>query len=227
MRRTRPIAVFDIDGTIFRSSLLIELNALLVKQGIFAESARDDVTRVREAWLDRKGSYTKYINTIVTLYGRDIKGKKVSDIRRVSRRVLREQKHRVYVFTRDLIKKLRKTHTLIVVSYSPIEAVEAFNDYYRFDIVSGLVYPHAEGIYTGTVTLGQAPDKKKTLQEIIAKHGFSLKNSVGVGDSESDIAFLELVDRPIAFNPNKLLYIHARKKHWEIAVERKDVIYVV
>lgn len=225
MRRTRPIAVFDIDGTIFRSSLLIELNALLVKRGIFSESARDAVARVREAWLDRKGSYTEYINTIVGLYGRDVKGKKVADIRRVSREVIREQKHRVYVFTRDLIKKLRKTHTFIIVSYSPVEAVEAFNEYYRFDVVSGLIYPHRNGIYTGTVALGEAPDKKKTLQGIIDEHGFSLKGSVGVGDSESDIAFLELVDRPIAFNPNKLLYSHARKKHWKIVVERKDVVY--
>jgi phosphoserine phosphatase len=36
---------------------------------------------------------------------------------------------------------------------------------------------------------------------------------------------LELVERPIAFNPNKKLCAHAKKKGWEIVVERKDVIY--
>ncbi|MBI4091063.1 MAG: hypothetical protein HY422_03490, partial [Candidatus Komeilibacteria bacterium] len=99
------------------------------------------------------------------------------------------------------------------------------NVYYTFDVVSGVTYPHHHGVYTGTVGLGEAPDKKEVLRNILKMHGFSLKGSVGVGDSESDIAFLEMVDRPIAFNPNKVLYNHARKKHWEIVVERKDVVY--
>lgn len=227
MRQRRPIAVFDIDGTIFRSSLLIELNAHLVHRGVFPESARTTVERVRAAWLNRMGSYTDYIDRIVQLYAGDIKGKKVADIRRISREVIGEQKHRVYVFTRELIKKLRSTHTLIIISYSPIEAVEAFNRYYTFDVVSGVVYPNAKGIYTGAVALGEAPNKKETLQRIIAEQSFSLQGSVGVGDSETDIAFLEMVDRPIAFNPNKKLYDHARRKQWEIVVERKDVIYTV
>ncbi|MEK7584391.1 MAG: HAD-IB family hydrolase, partial [Patescibacteria group bacterium] len=206
--KKRPIAIFDIDGTIFRSSLLIELNALLVKHGIFPQAAHEEVAQVREAWLDRKGSYVDYINTIVGLYGRDIRNAHVSDVRRISRLMINEQKHRVYVFTRELIKKLRKTHTLIVISYSPSEVVEAFNHFYHFDIVSGLSYPNARGRYTGTVHVGEAPDKKATLTGLIAKHNLSLKNSIGIGDSESDIAFLELVRHPIAFNPNKKLYAH-------------------
>ncbi|OGY91447.1 MAG: hypothetical protein A3B31_02050 [Candidatus Komeilibacteria bacterium RIFCSPLOWO2_01_FULL_53_11] len=225
--KQRPIAVFDIDGTIFRSSLLIELNALLVKHEIFPQAARGEVERVREAWLNRKGSYIDYINTIVSLYGRDIRNARVSDVRRISRLMISEQKHRVYVFTRELIKKLRKTHTLIVISYSPSEVVEAFNRFYHFDIVSGLKYPNARGRYTGTINVGDAPDKKTTLLGLIQKYDLSLKNSVGVGDSESDIAFLEMVEHPIAFNPNKKLYEYARRKQWEIVVERKDVIYTV
>ena len=225
MNRKKPIAVFDIDGTIFRSSLLIQLNDALVKQGVFPESARDSVLGAREAWLDRAGSYDNYINTIVQLYARDVKGTRVADIRRVSRIVISEQKHRVYVFTRELVKKLRRTHALITISYSPIEAVEAFNAFYKFDVVSGVVYPNSGGRYTGTVALGEAPDKKRTLTRIIDEYGFSLKGSVGIGDSESDIAFLQMVERPIAFNPNKILYRHAVRKKWEIVVERKDVIY--
>jgi phosphoserine phosphatase len=36
---------------------------------------------------------------------------------------------------------------------------------------------------------------------------------------------LEAVENPIAFNPNQTLYNHAKKRGWEIVVERKDVIY--
>ncbi|MFH1671614.1 MAG: HAD-IB family hydrolase, partial [Candidatus Portnoybacteria bacterium] len=54
-----------------------------------------------------------------------------------------------------------------------------------------------------------------------------LTDSVGVGDSESDIAFLELVKKPICFNPNSRLYHHAKSAKWKIVVERKDVIYTL
>ena len=57
------------------------------------------------------------------------------------------------------------------------------------------------------------------------KHGFSLKGSVGVGDSESDVPFLELVAKPICFNPSSKLYRHAKRNTWNVVVERKDVIY--
>jgi phosphoserine phosphatase len=48
-----------------------------------------------------------------------------------------------------------------------------------------------------------------------------------VGDTEGDVAFLELVTEPIAFNPNKELYRHAKRMGWKVVVERKDVIYEI
>jgi phosphoserine phosphatase len=50
---------------------------------------------------------------------------------------------------------------------------------------------------------------------------------VGVGDTESDIPFLKLVDRPICFNPNRKLYAAAKRHGWKVVVERKDVIYKI
>jgi phosphoserine phosphatase len=48
---------------------------------------------------------------------------------------------------------------------------------------------------------------------------------VGMGDTLSDVGFLEMVRNPIAFNPNRSLLDVARQRHWPIVVERKDVIY--
>ena len=41
----------------------------------------------------------------------------------------------------------------------------------------------------------------------------------------SDVPFLELVARPICFNPSSKLYRHAKRNKWNVVVERKDVIY--
>jgi len=68
-------------------------------------------------------------------------------------------------------------------------------------------------------------DKAKILKRAVEKENLTLKGSVGVGDTESDIAFLKMVEKPICFNPNKKLYIRAKRSGWQIIVERKDVIY--
>jgi phosphoserine phosphatase len=55
----------------------------------------------------------------------------------------------------------------------------------------------------------------------------TLKKSIGVGDSEGDYAFLELVETAICFNPTMLLYRHAKRNTWKVIVERKNVIYEI
>ena len=59
----------------------------------------------------------------------------------------------------------------------------------------------------------------------MTKHGASWHDSIAVGDSPSDIAMLELVEKPIAFNPTGDLYELALEKKWPIIVERKNVVY--
>ena len=68
-------------------------------------------------------------------------------------------------------------------------------------------------------------DKAKVLQRAVAKEGLTLKDSYGVGDTESDIPLLKLVEHPVCFNPNQKLYTYAKHAGWPIVVERKDVVY--
>ena len=83
-------------------------------------------------------------------------------------------------------------------------------------------------LFTGRVLhIDTMYDKASILIRAIEKENLTLKGSVGVGDTESDIAFLEMVDRPICFNPNQKLFAAARKRGWKVVVERKDVTYTI
>jgi phosphoserine phosphatase len=66
--------------------------------------------------------------------------------------------------------------------------------------------------------------KKELILRYVKNHNLSLKKSIGIGDTESDIGFLELVDYPIAFNPNTVLAERARKRNWSVVIERKDLV---
>jgi phosphoserine phosphatase len=70
-------------------------------------------------------------------------------------------------------------------------------------------------------------NKANVLRRAVEKENLTLKDSVGVGDTESDYSFLEMVENPICFNPNSKLLRHAKRNDWRVVVERKDVIYEI
>lgn len=226
----RKVAVFDIDGTIFRSSLLIELVESLIAAGIFPEKVRRDYVRAHRAWLDRQDSYEKYIWAVVVAFEKNIKGVGEADFLRVVRQVARLEEQRVYRFTRDLVRDLKKRdYFLLAISHSPKYIVDDFARQWGFDKVYGrLLELDRRKKFTGAGFFTELiSDKAKILARAVAKENLTLRGSVGVGDTESDINFLARVARPICFNPNQALYREARKRGWPVVVERKDVIYKI
>lgn len=230
LNRKRRVAFFDIDGTIFRSSLLIEITEELVHEGIFPQSVSQAYARAYKRWLDRKGPYEEYIGAVIRAYERAIRGVSHDRVATVARRVVAFRQNRVYRFTRDLVRDLRRRgYFLVAISKSPRETVSEFCTKLGFNKIYGMIYGiDAAGRFTGRKEFWDLiSDKAKILRRAVERNDLTLRGSIGVGDTESDIRFLELVDRPICFNPNRRLYDCARRRGWEIAIERKDVIHHV
>jgi phosphoserine phosphatase len=119
---------------------------------------------------------------------------------------------------------------LVAISGSPSYMVSKFAKVLGFYEDFGSVYESGNNIFTGKVLnkeifLDKAFVLKKFLRE--RKLQADWANSLAVGDTETDVAMLELVGRPVAFNPNTSLAVQAKDKGWEIVVERKDVVYGV
>lgn len=230
MVRKRKVAIFDVDGTIFRSSLFIELTEALINAGIFPKKIRKLYTEEHLLWLDRKGSYEDYIMAMVFAYEKYLPGVSVADFNRVAYQVVKTHKNRVYRYTRDLIAELKsKNYFLLAISQSPKSILDLFCDELGFDLVYGRKYEiDSKKEFTGKVLhLDIIANKSVVLNRAIENHHLTLKASIGVGDTEGDISMLSLVDHQICFNPNKKLFDHAKKKGWKIIVERKDVIYPI
>lgn len=223
----RKIAVFDIDGTIFRKNLAFELVDELVWMRIFRREVRDTLVDLYTRWLDHKGTYEDYRKALVGLYAENLKGCRKQDIEKASREVVPFYQFRTYIFANDLIAKLRKeNYNIIAVSGSPIEIVEEYNKYLNFDAVFGSIYETDEnGIYTGKALFEPTIHKGHVVRQYVAENNLIFDDSYGVGDTESDAKFLEIVANPIAFNPNSNLRKIAQEKGWRIVVEKKDVIY--
>ena len=68
----KKVAIFDIDGTIFRSSLLIEVTDALIAEGLFSESIKKVYAESYRNWHNRKDSYEKYIGDVVKAFDKNI-----------------------------------------------------------------------------------------------------------------------------------------------------------
>jgi HAD superfamily phosphoserine phosphatase-like hydrolase len=222
-----PLAVFDVDGTLFRRGLLPALTRRLVDEGVFSERVREELSRDYYAWVERRGSYETYDELVMELFLRELEGVSVAELRRCATVEVEAHGRRLHMYTRDVTRRLKQAgYQLIAISGSPQEILDLFLEPLLFDRSWGTVLAQdAQERYTGKVLQDPFKNKRRVLEEFLEDAGVGLEGSVGVGDTLSDVGFLELVHTPIAFNPNRALFEVARQGGWPIVVERKDVIY--
>lgn len=226
--KQRKVAIFDIDGTIFRSSLLIELVEALIADGLFPISAKKNYEREYKKWLDRDDTYEKYIMAVVNTFIKHIKGVAYKSFLNTGKGMVESKKNMVYRYTRDLIKDLKKRgYFLLAISQSPKGILDPFCKELGFDKVYGRMYELGpQDCFTGRVTDEHLiANKANIVKRAIEKENLTLKGSFAVGDTDDDISMLELASNPICFNPNQKLYRYAKLNKWKVVIERKDVIY--
>ncbi len=224
----KKVAVFDIDGTVFRSSVLVELVEELIRRGVFPSKAHAQYERAYLSWLNREGEYQEYIEAVVKTFERYIRGVPYGVLADVGKEVTEERGKRLYRFTRDFLKELKKKgYFLLAISQSPKLVLDPLCKKLGFDKTYGRIYEIGpEDTFTGGIAdLHLIANKANIVKRAVLKEKLTLKGSIGVGDTEGDIPMLDLVERPMCFNPNKKLYAYARRMGWEVIVERKDVIY--
>lgn len=224
----QKVAFFDIDGTVFRSSLLIELVEKLIDEGVFQKEARDAYLDEYRRWRDREGTYASYIGAVVTTFMHHIKGVHYGELADIGKVVVASESKQVYRYTRDLIGSLKKDNYFIVaISQSPKTILDEFCRAYGFDKVYGRIYEIGpQDRFTGEmVDVHLVENKASIVARVLEKENVTAEGSIGVGDTEGDISLLESIETPICFNPNSVLYAQAKRMGWKVVVERKDVIY--
>lgn len=224
---TKRFAVFDIDGTLLRWQMTHAIFDQLGREGHLDPKEYDQMRRARLEWKKRKRpeGFREYEDVLLNIVHDSITNIDVTAFHQAVEANFREYKDQAYRYTRDLIGKLkRQGYVLLAISGSPIEMIARIADYYGFDDFVGSEHKHVNGHFTGEIVVA-ATSKSKILEQMVAKHNLDYKDSVGVGDGETDIGMLDMVEGAIAFNPSKKLFRHAKSKGWKIVIERKNMVY--
>ena len=122
MSNKNKIAIFDIDGTIFRKNLHFELINELVWMKVFPSNARKKLINLYTSWLEHQGTYESYRVALVGLYEEHIKGRSKEDVEKASQIVVPFHKNRTYVFAEELIEYIRENSPVIAALDNRISA---------------------------------------------------------------------------------------------------------
>ncbi|MDB5169447.1 MAG: HAD-superfamily subfamily hydrolase [Candidatus Saccharibacteria bacterium] len=223
----RPFAAFDIDGTIIRWQLYHAIGDALARAGHIEPEAFSSVKAARMDWKRRTGNdgFAAYEHRLVEVFDNAMRGLSVSEFEAATEVVFEEYKDQVYTYTRDLIRDLQsKGYLLFAISGSPSVIVQKFAAHYGFDDFAATNYEVNGGVFTGIKDLSVGK-KPQLLAALIGSYEAATAGSIAVGDSEGDIDMLAMTEQPIAFNPTRGLYEHARANGWQIVLERKNVVY--
>ena len=220
-------AVFDIDGTLIRWQLFHTVVNRLAKAGCLGSEASKIIKQDMMTWKTRQNNdaFHDYEHQLVKIYHQQLTNIKLTIFDKIIDEVFEEYKDQTYIYTKNLAKALKdEGYKLFIVSGSQVELVIKIARYYGFDDYVGMEYQRGEKNFTGKI-ITNSIDKELALKNLITKHNVITKGSLAIGDTKSDIPMLRLVDQPIAFNPNQILYDEAIKNSWQIVVERKNVTY--
>jgi phosphoserine phosphatase len=225
----KQFAVFDIDGTIARTSLLQQLVRVLVSRGKIDIGPAEQIENLLHDFRQRiaDDNFGEYMKKAVDIMFQSMpRGLTLEEYDEIIDVVVKMSLTHTYVYTRQLIQTLKRSNFfLISISGSELRAVSTFSKALGFDAWVGQVQYQNDGKKLNGEVKALGQPKDKILQTIITKFGLETRGSMAVGDTSTDVSVLNMVESPICFNPNQELFKVAREKGWMVVLERKDMVY--
>ena len=227
-------AFFDIDGTIFRNSLMIEhFQKLISFEVIDPEVWYTKVKKVFDEWEKRYGDFEEYLELLAGVYLEELKGVDKAFIEFIADHVIKINGDMIYKYSRNQIAWHKEQgHKVFFISGSPDFLVSRMAEKYGVTEYRGTLYKVDESNkFTGEIVrMWDSESKQKELNELITKYDVDLEGSFAYGDTTGDFSMLKLMGNPVAINPNKELLLAIRAdaellKKATVIVERKNVIY--
>lgn len=227
-------AFFDVDGTLYRDSLMVEHFKRLIKYEVIDPSIWHNVAKKTfHDWDKRQGNYEDYLLDVAEIYLTSMKGQNKHHIEFITNQVINIKGDRVYRFTRDRIEWHKKQgHKVIFISGSPDYLVSKMAEKHGVTDYRGTKYHVDENNhFTGEILqMWDSDNKHQAILEFMDKYDIDLDQSYSYGDTNGDFSMLKMVGNPIAINPAKELVMNIKgdkelREKISIIIERKDVIY--
>ncbi|WP_459195497.1 HAD family hydrolase [Wukongibacter baidiensis] len=227
-------AFLDIDGTLYRNSLMIEHFKKLLKYEVVDPALwHSHVKHTYYDWQKRRGNFDDYLLELAQIYIDSLKGLNKNDLEFISNQVIDLKGDKVYRYTRSRIAWHKaQNHKVFFISGSPAYLVKKMAEKYEVtDFMATKYKVDEQNNFTGEIVqMWDSESKHKAIMEFVDTYDLDLDKSYSYGDTNGDFSMLKMIGHPIAINPAKELLKNIKAddellKKITIIVERKDVIY--
>ena len=212
-----PLALFDLDNTLLTNDSDYLWGQFLVDRGIvdpaaYAEKNRLFLEDYEQGTLDID-RYLKFSLQPLSLHSMEQLNKWRKDyIDLIIRPIIAKQ-------SLDLIEKHQaREDTLMIISATNLFITQPIADLLNIPHILAtrpeIIDNRYTGNYIGTATYQAG--KVIALKEWLSENNMDLTGSTFYSDSHNDLPLLELVDHPVAVNPDNILLQTAKKKNWPV-----------
>lgn len=223
----KPFAAFDVDGTIFKSSLAEKVVEGCIEEGVFPSEPFDAVYANKRRWHvnNNEGVYQAYLHRLVGTFVEQMAGVEVERFDQVTEKMLQQQAVRKFGFPRMLMRRIQASHFLLAISGSPNILVEPFLRDLDISTTFGSEFEVEDGRFTGEAS--SVGNKAVLLKGLVERGDVLREGSVAMGDTIGDVPMLEYADVPLMFNASRTLTGYGSEFGWTRINEVKDQITVL
>ncbi|GAB1541185.1 HAD-IB family hydrolase [Scytonema sp. NUACC21] len=220
------VAALDIDGTLYPGALGLQLLQALAANGISDKSKTEEIFKVVEEYRLNKIDFQTMATSAYTLYAEAIAGISQAVMQCHARQVWQQERTKLFPFVPKLIEILKnRGYSLVLISGSPNEIVSCLAEEFEILKYQGSIFATYQGKYTGKVSLlsGVLGKKYSIFLQMVKDCRVNLNESLAIGDSITDTALLQIVGKPVVFEPHPSLMLVAQEKGW-LVTNRNDVV---
>ena len=190
-------AFFDIDGTLFRNSLMIEHFKKLIKYEVIDPSLW--YSRLKDSyseWEKRYGDFNDYMDELVEVYVKELRGINKAYIEFIASQVININWDKVYRYTRSRVRwHKNEGHMIFFISGAPDFLVKKMAAKYKVTEYKATEYIVDENNnFTGEVVrMWDSENKEKAISQLVDRFEVDLDASYSYGDTTGDLSMLKIV----------------------------------
>ncbi len=211
----RPLALFDIDKTLYDGFSLFPLMQEQVAQGQISADVLEKSQAVLELHKNDILKYEHFAKQLLDLFARGLKGQRTAEVGSLTDNFFAKSED-FYEYADPTITLLGVDHEVVLVTAEPQFVASAVAKRFGVRNFCNTVFATQDGVFSGEVStyLAARQEKTRAINHLTAAHPWA--GSLAFGDSEGDIEILDSVETAICVNPSTGLRHIANERGWAI-----------
>lgn len=211
----KPLALFDIDNTMFNSISYFSLLDAQVAEGLIKPEVAIYADEALQRYKDARLGYEDLVKELFDMYAQGLKRQPADEVAQFTNDFF-EKSSEFFGYVQPTIDLLAPGHEIVLVTGNSQFTAGAVAKVFGIQQFCSTELGVKNNRMTGLVSsyLATRHEKREAIRHLTKAHPYA--GSFAFGDSEGDIEMLRVVEHPVCINPTAGLRKIADEKGWAV-----------